>query len=335
MGNLARSAIFRGGIVESKRLLGDRSCAAMEAFLALLQYKPDDVVRVADKILAKEDLNESDLLTLYTRFDISLLLKLVELRLKPGPLTAPEPVTLMGQANSSPAFNYPLPQDRDSSLYLVLGGAELSERDLFEQLSGVSPGEASSLVLVGPSLEELLIASGQSKIIGLEEILDALRAAGVSRFRATSSLEFAAVLKRSGCPVTLCSPLDLLYSPRVFVRHLMEVRDSGILSGAGSVWEPGLLRWNSSLRANLDLNLSLLKALTLGAIIFDGTVPVRASSRYFSIDALRLSHLFGADSLGVAALNLPTVTGLGFLPISAFRDMAVGRLDQCAWESVP
>jgi len=332
MGSLARSAIFRGGLVESNRLFGERSGSAMEAFLALLQYKSDDVVRVAEKLLAKENLNESDLLTLYTGFDVSLLLKLVELRLEPKPLAAPDPVTLMCQANNPSALNYPLPHRRSSSLYIVLGRQELSQSALYEQLSSAnSLGAAFELVLVGPRLEELLVAEGKTEIEGLEDLLAALKAAGVGRFRATTSLEYAATLKRLGFPVTLCSPLDLFYSPRVFVRHLMEVRDSGILSGAGSVWEPGITNWHSTLRANLDLNFNLLKALTLGAIVFDGAVPVRASSRYFSIDALRLSHLFGANSPGVAAINLPTVTDLGFLPLSAFEEIGVsGRVDRCA-----
>jgi len=323
MGELARTAIFRGSRIESSRLFGmSQQGDPLESFLAFLQTQSSQAIQTCERVVFGESLNEQDYLQIYEDLDITLLLKLVQLRLRRHELVLPRPVVILSSASDLAQYvdDYSSRQDH---VHLVVGSwLQFSSSrqlvNLADKVSSSSEFDRVRPVLVGPSLDDLMSISGQGEVGKLSSLLVELKDSGVRRFRATKSIEFARLLRASGFPVSLCSPLDAFPSSFEFVDHLMELRKSQLLAIPGCVWEPGLINWNPLSRADANLNLLLLRALALGSLMMDGKVSVRASSRYFSMEALRLAHLFGATSLGVAAVDSPTEAQLGFLPISSF-----------------
>jgi hypothetical protein len=336
---MGRLATF--GIIGGKRAPVDElvSRGELDRF-AQKVFEQHRVLEIAEKVRDGEPLNIRDFTRLLRRASIPILLKLVEVRGR-RPFYAPTPAVLLpfshwaeqyGVAESIDRSRWFLEQVETDELRVVLDAVHtLHMKDTFLEAMGKILDVRPGLTLVGPSAEELVhrvtVEEGKRdfthvRAVRFVQLLSELRESGVTGLRPASTTNLMKFVNLAGFQPLLTTPVD----GYGYAEHLAEtLHEINRQSGEQQIiraWAPCIKRSLASSVSQSARDMVLLRALAVGAIGLMNVPCIRASSRFFSLDALKVATLFGANDAGVGAANNETASQLLLLPfktlVSAF-----------------
>jgi hypothetical protein len=186
------------------------------------------------------------------------------------------------------------------------------------------------LVFVGPTVDELIawaLAIPSRDPLGLtrnpqfEEILAYIKNLGLHRLRPCSVLEVAPSVKAAGFPLSMLTNLADFTTPAELAREIFRIHELSV-SQQIEVWVPGFESPQPAQRAGVERAIrehQLLRTLATGALALTRIPFYRASSRYFSLDALRMAARFGANDFGFGAVNAQSAKLLQIEPIETLQ----------------
>lgn len=203
-------------------------------------------------------------------------------------------------------------RDRDTRLDTVR-----ALKDQYAWLSPVTP-EVGSLAA---SLLSSTRGSFRRHAPDLRSILRELRHAGFERCPSAASLDEAMVMHESGFPVIFRTILRSNRSNRSVAFELCELERFSGEHQAVHTWLPSYSAEGGGAGPVQDLR--LLHVLAVAALVLRNVPYKRLSSRYASLDAVRLAAAFGANDFGLGAADQETEQRFGFSRIEEL-DKAVG-----------
>jgi hypothetical protein len=116
----------------------------------------------------------------------------------------------------------------------------------------------------------------------------------------------APTVQAAGFPLSILTNILEFESTGELARELFRVHELS-LEQAVEVWMPGYETRSSRSRAGAERAIreqQLLRLLAVGSLTLSKVPFFRASSRYFSVDALRMAARFGANDFGFGAVNM-------------------------------
>ncbi|MBN8549410.1 MAG: hypothetical protein J0M12_08860 [Deltaproteobacteria bacterium] len=318
MGSLAKIGIAAGRIVPVAEIPGHSAAPSLSEFSrsCLSRF---GFARIADRVCDGAPLNVRDVETLLSKASLPVLMKLVEIKRCSEGYAAPLPLVLLPLASWSARYDSTkilelseglLRGIRHKHLRVVIDELDYSKLDgelfsVLREISSCRPG----VTLVGPSVDDVVswVVSATQNERGLkkfEALLHRLRDAGLGRLMPTSMVDVLKTVHEAGFPASLVTNVSEFSSPLELAKELLRVNE--IAQGQPiDVWVPGyqISRASSSLISRSALNFQLLRVLAVGSLCLDAVPHRRASTRYFSVDALQFARYCGANDYGFGAVN--------------------------------
>ncbi|MDC0357609.1 hypothetical protein OAO01_02250 [Oligoflexia bacterium] len=338
MGNVARIGIVGGRKVPINGVRRVNGRGDLNSFSKniLKHYRFDEV---ADKILSDFPLDVSDIARLLTEAPFPLLLKLIELRCCPPVRKAPTPVVLLPLASWCRQFD-------DASVLSLASNflRNVSQKEVcvvFDELDFLAlEGRLGELIkeilicrpglsLIAPSAEEIVswivMREGSSasavQVVKLVRILGQLKRAGFSHLSPTMNLEYMKLVKQAGFSTCLTTCVDQFDVFEDLAQELSQIRE---LSGPADIvdlWGPGVSGCGRTSMSYASVDVILLHTLAVGALCLDRAVAIRASSSYFSLEAMTFAPHCGANDFGMGAADLGAAAYFNLQPLETLQEL--------------
>jgi hypothetical protein len=246
-------------------------------------------------------------------------MKLVEIKHQEEECQAPQPLVMLPLSSWTSRYDsdkvVELSQDllkgiRHKQLRVVIDELDFEKLDhelfvLLREISSCRPG----MTLVGPSVDDVVswVVSGASeKRQGerFEDLLQKMRRAGLGRLMPASMVDVLKSVRDAGFPASLVTNISEYGSPLELAKELLRVNDISREQPI-DVWVPAYdygMKARSSTQ-NPALDFQLLRVLAVGTLCLNAIPYRRASTRYFSMDAIEFSRYCGANDFGFGAVN--------------------------------
>ncbi len=340
MGSLAKFGIIGGKAVLLDSVPGLGRSQSKEDFARSCLAK-FGFSRIADRVAAGLPLNMRDIEMLLTKASLPVLMKLVELGHPGEEVTPPEPLVMLPlsswSARYQPTEILELSQGllkgiRHKNVRVVIDEIDYDKLDgeLFEVLREISacrPG----ITMVGPSVDDLvtwMVSSASRQSEGesprFENVLHRLKDAGLERMMPSSVVDVLKTVREAGMPASLMTNVLGFSTPLELAKELMHVNEIAQQLPI-DCWMPGFDE--SKLPARMPdrgtLDFQLLRLLAVGSLCLPSIPYRRASTRYFSMEAIQFSRHCGANDFGFGAVNEMTARTMHLERIDRLR-RAVG-----------
>lgn len=338
----AKFSVVEGGRGKPFRL--GEGVDTLDAFTerALKQF---GFLKIAHKIIEGERLDVGDVHTLLSRAGLPVLMKLVHLKkpyVKRHDLSITPavvlPLSLWLKFESDLDQAYTLASDLIKSISsdevhvafdsLLPGDLTPPVRSLIVLLGRIRPGVS----LVGPKVEEIVqvLHGGSirpvitpSETHQLSSILEDYRTIGITRLQSSTYHPALKITHDLGWSNGWTSSINSCNSYRDLAQELWNLNAFYVDAGLINVWSPGLSveRFRkahelSSFDQGVN-DLQLLRVLAVGTLLFEKTDQIRASGRYFSLEAMSIAHYLGANDLGFGAFDKHTLEVLHLKPFES------------------
>lgn len=324
MGALARLGIRNGKKVPLADLPAVGRAQQLSPFVRAC-FGRYGFARVAERILDRHPLSSKDIEALLVRAPLPVLMKLVELKGVPENVRSPQPLLVLplstwvaesGAEDAREKADKMIAQFAAVQPRIVLDLLSASESHFaVMSVAGSLMQKNAQHVFVGPTVDELISwvlampsrdPQGRLKTPQLEEVLSEIKRLGLHRLRPCSVVEVAPTVQAAGFPLSILTNLLEFESSGDLARELFRVHELS-LEQSLEVWMPGFETRDPRPRAGAERAVreqQLLRLLAVGALTLSKVPFFRASSRYFSIDALRMASRFGANDFGFGAVNV-------------------------------
>lgn len=300
-------------------------------------------LRIAQKIEQSLPLELDDVELLIARAGLPVLMQLQLLRPRVFRARTAIPLLLLSESLSKQLLTSTSAQDgiaeqlRSMSypeihiMFQTNAPAQLAEKvaPIIERLSKVRPG----LTFLAPRLEDLIAAVCASRPISfakgydkqIETTLSQLRQVGFQVLNSARVRQELTLLGEMGFRTTVYTDLYDYLSTRELAEELLSV--ANLFQSSNSrrltieVWGAALRRYSyASLPEDAVRDFQLLRILAVGSLVLPLVPAIRASSRYFSLQALTLAQYCGANDLGYAALDEFTAAALNIESIKTIQE---------------
>jgi len=299
-----------------------------------------DYEEIADKILSNTPLNFRDVFRLFADATFPIQLKLVELRGCKPTYKSPSPVVLLPLGSwfrqfddvsiLSLASNFlqNVQQDQffvvfDEINYECLDGrfGELAREILISR-----PG----LSLIAPSAEDIIswivrhdgMSSPAIQIVKLVRLLGLLKKAGFSHLCPSSKPELVKLVHQAGFPAHMITYIDQFDTMDGLAKELLDINELSGVCGMVDLWSPGLSSGRAKGLSYAPVDVLLLCTLAVGTLCLDNVPARRASSSFFSLDALTLAPYCGANDFGLGAVDLGAAALFQVQPFDTLQEIS-------------
>lgn len=318
MGSLAKIGIASGKLVPVEDVPGFSPSPSFSEFsrACLSRF---GFARIAERVCDGASLNVRDVEMLLSKASFPVLMKLVEIKHRDATFAAPQPLVMLPLSSWAARYDstriLELSQGllrgiRHKQLRVVIDELDYSKLDgeLFDVLREISacrPG----MTLVGPSVDDVVswvlsAAANDSGLKKFENLLHKLREAGLGRLMPASMVDLLKTVHEAGFPASLVTNVSEFSSPLELAKELLRVNEIAQEQPI-DVWVPGyhVPRGSSAMLSRSALNFQLLRVLAVGSLCLDAVPQRRASTRYFSVEALQFARFCGANDYGFGAVN--------------------------------
>lgn len=320
MGKVARLGIFGGMKIPLEGLPGVESIELSPfARKNLGRY---GLARIAERLLERVPLSTQDIESLFSNAPLPVLMKLVEY-CRPVQVRDPEPLLVLPVRDwlkrHAPTDIVELSVNKlrkiaYSRLNVVIDAGGHKEESVDSALLGdVAATCAGHNVtwLRGDDFASLLLASrhAQDKASpensNLEQIVGDLQARQIDPYQPGAQSALVQAYAQRGLPASVFTNLAAFKSSASLARELFRLHELS-LDCAIEIWVPSYeIKIKRQEPAHLKgaRDYQLLRLMAVGALALP-RIPYRnASTRYFSLDAIPLARLCGANDLGFGAVD--------------------------------
>lgn len=332
MGKLARVGIVQGKLVALEQVRRQGSLCLADRFWRKI-FEKSGLLEVAERVAQAEELNRSQLIHLVQEATLPILMKLVSLNNRRERIVHPQPIiylpiadwlTSSGLHNSIDLALKNLSQFTLTDLRVAVDrfNVSLLNRGILRVLKEVMR-KRPGLQWVGPSLESII--QEMQKDVGISEEVDArdvdhllwqMRQAGVTRLRPSRRQYYHALLEEPGLQQGVVTDLDVGHDANSIIEELLAVDALALNAGCIDLWMPGRFSITSGLRKKSGASdVELLRYLAIGSLVLRNVKYIRATTCYFSLQAVKLAPHYGANDLGFGALDTTTALSLDLEPI--------------------
>lgn len=286
---------------------------------------------IARKVVLSEPLDGSDVLHLFRSASLPILMKLVSLRPNKTELREPRPTLVLPwsfflsnhdldealQMSVSFLQHLPHPELEFVFDYFDVDALDQGFSEVLLKLTQARPG----ITLIGPKPEEIvswiarrgLAKTDEQCLTQLQRIFELCKASGIRRLR---SSEFKPGLKLAhevGLRVSLNTDIASFKNYEELTDEFETVRELAA--------EIGLEVWGAfaSKAKNSVLTFNAVRALGIGALLFDKIKYIRAPTSFFPEECLPLAFYCGANDFGTGAIDAPTQQLLNLKPIAKIK----------------
>lgn len=338
MGSIAKLGIVSGKLVPISDVPGHRAPAPLTEFsrACLSRF---GFARIADRIADGLSLGVRDVEMLLSKASLPVLMKLVEIR--HGADECVEPLPLVVLPLSTWVSRYCPTQILELSqgllrsighkqLRVVIDEIDYSKLDgelfaVLREISTCRPG----VTLVGPSVDDVVswvvsaASRGDDRELGkFEKLLHRLREAGVGRLQPSSVVDVLKTVREAGFPASLVTNVTEFTSALDLSKELLRVNDIAKQQPI-DVWVPGYSAGAVSASSRSSMDFRLLRVLAVGTLCMDAVPYRRASTRFFSVNAIQFSRFCGANDFGFGAVNEITAQAMHLEKLERLRE-AIG-----------